>query len=149
MINGKRRECTVRVRTEQVNAAGEKQIMETTNKGQLSEREEVLYVLYEENLEETGSGDLADVRNLLKIEEAHARVTLKKSGGVSWKIRFEAGKQDRAEYESPDGGFEIGVETKDVTIKKEHEKTSLLLVYTLVIQKEKQAACRLEIEIVQ
>ena len=123
--------------------------METTNKGQLSEREEVLYVLYEENLEETGSGDLADVRNLLKIEEAHARVTLKKSGGVSWKIRFEAGKQDRSEYETPYGGFEIGVETKDVTIKKEHEKTSLQLVYTLVIQKEKQAACRLEIEIVQ
>lgn len=149
MINGKRRECTVRVRTEQVNAAGEKQIMETTNKGRLSEREEVLYVLYEENLEETGSGDLADVRNLLKIEEAHARVTLKKSGGVSWKIRFEAGKQDRSEYETPYGGFEIGVETKDVTIKKEHEKTSLQLVYTLVIQKEKQAACRLEIEIVQ
>ena len=149
MIKEKSRECRVWVTSHQVNTEGEKQVMKTENKGRLSEREGVLYVLYEENLEETGSGDLADVRNLLKIEEAHARVTLKKSGGVSWKIRFEAGKQDRSEYETPYGGFEIGVETKDVTIKKEHEKTSLQLVYTLVIQKEKQAACRLEIEIVQ
>ena len=142
MINGKRRECTVRVRTEQVNAAGEKQIMETTNKGQLSEREEVLYVLYEEKTEE---GEV--VKNLLKIEKELLRASLKKSGAVSWKMVFEQGKYEKSEYQTPYGTLEIGAETKEVKAEKKEEKTSLQLVYTLFIQGEKQADCRLEIMI--
>ena len=118
MINGKRRECTVRVRTEQVNAAGEKQIMETTNKGQLSEREEVLYVLYEEKTEE---GEV--VKNLLKIEKELLRASLKKSGAVSWKMVFEQGKYEKSEYQTPYGTLEIGAETKEVKAEKKEEKT--------------------------
>ena len=144
-ING--RDCTVCVRSKQWGADGEKQIMETKSEGRLSEREGVLYVLYTENMEEAVDGPPAKVKNLLKIEKEAACVELKKSGAVSWKMRFEAGKSDRAEYETPYGALEISARTREVTVKSGHKKTSLRLLYTLFIQGEKQADCRLEIEI--
>lgn len=52
MIKEKSRECRVWVTSHQVNTEGEKQVMKTENKGRLSEREGVLYVLYEEKTEE-------------------------------------------------------------------------------------------------
>lgn len=142
------RDCTVCVSSEQWGTDGEKQSMEAKSEGRLSEREGVLYVLYTENMEETGAGLSAKVKNLLKIEWEPACVELKKSGAVSWKMRFEAGKRDRAEYETPYGALEISAQTREVTVKREQKKTSLRLVYTLFIQGEKQADCRLEIEIV-
>ena len=147
MIKENGRDCRVCVRSEQRGADGEKQIMETKSEGRLSEREGVLYVLYTENMEETGSGTPAVVKNLLKIDRKTARVELKKSGAVSWKMCFEAGLRGRSEYGTPYGALEISAETKAVTVKKEQEKISLQLLYTLFIQGEKQADCRLEIEI--
>lgn len=126
----------------QIDTEGERQIIEAKSKGQLSEREGVLYVLYEENTE-----DGQTIKNLLKIEKEPFRVSLKKSGAVSWKMIFEQGKKDKAEYETPYGALKIGAETKVVKVWREKEKTSLQLVYTLFIQGEKQADCRLEIEI--
>lgn len=137
----KSRECTVCVTSEQTDRAGERQRMETKCKGRLSERGGVLYVLYEENVE----GDV--VKNLVKIAEDPPRVSLKKSGEVSWNMYFEAGKSGRSEYVTPWGALEIGVQTKEVTLKREQEKTSLRLLYTLYIQGERQADCRLEMEI--
>ena len=64
--------------------------MKTENKGRLSEREGVLYVLYEEKTEE---GEV--VKNLLKIEKELLRASLKKSGAVSWKMVFEQGKYEK------------------------------------------------------
>lgn len=155
MIREKRRECTVCVRSEQRSADGEIQTFETKSKGRLSGREGVLYVLYEENLEEmqgeTGREKEAapkmQVKNLLKIEEQPLRVSLKRSGAVSWKMIFEQGKTGESEYGTPYGVLRIGTETERVVLKKEQEKTSLQLLYTLLIQGEKQADCRLEIEI--
>lgn len=141
------RECTVCVRSEQWSAEGEKQIIETKSEGRLSEREGVLYVLYTERGEQAGEGAQAGVKNLLKIVEEPACVELRKSGAVSWKMRFAAGERCRSEYETPYGALEIGAETKSVRVEKEQKKTSLQLLYTLLIQGEKQADCRLEIEI--
>lgn len=148
MIDEKRKKCTVRVRSEQINGDGEKQIMETKSEGQLSERNGVLYVLYTESMDESGTGISAKVKNLLKIENRPVRVELKKSGAVSWKMIFEQGKKHRSEYETPYGALEIGVDTAEAKLEKGQEKTSLQLMYTLFIQGEKQAACRLEIEII-
>lgn len=142
MIKEKSRECRVWVTSHQVNTEGEKQVMKTENKGRLSERGGVLYVLYEEKTEE---GEV--VKNLLKIEKELLRASLKKSGAVSWKMVFEQGKYEKSEYQTPYGTLEIGAETKEVKAEKEEEKTSLQLVYTLFIQGEKQADCRLEIMI--
>ena len=142
MIKEKSRECRVCVTSHQVNTEGEKQVMKTENKGWLSEKEGGLYVLYEEKTEEQEI-----VKNLLKIEKEPFRASLKKSGAVSWKMIFEQGKYEKAEYQTPYGALEIGAETKEVKIEKGDEKTSLQLVYTLYIQGEKQADCRLEIKI--
>lgn len=167
MRKEKSRECTVRVISAQRNADGETQIFETGSKGRLSEREGALYVLYEENIEEvqekTGtasetSGRAAaktggkaapgmNVKNLLKIEEEPLRVSLKKSGAVTWRMVFEQGKRMGSEYGTPCGMLQIDAETEHVTLEKRQEKTSLQLLYALFIQGEKQADCRLEIEV--
>lgn len=141
------RDCIVCVRSEQRNVDGERQIIETKSRGRLSEMGEVLYVLYRESPDEVQAGASADVKNLLKVERRSARVELKKSGAVSWKMCFEQGKRVSAQYGTPYGFLEICVETKAVTVKTGQEKTSLQLIYTLFIQGEKQADCRLEIEI--
>lgn len=143
MIKEKSRECRVYVTSHQVNTEGEKQTIKTESRGQLSEGEGVLYVLYTENTEEE-----TVIKNLLKIEKEPLRVSLKKSGMVSWKMFFEEGRYEKSEYHTPYGALEIGAETKEVKIEKREEKTSLQLAYTLFIQGEKQADCRLEIEIV-
>lgn len=156
MIKEKTRECSVRVRSVQRNTDGEAQVFEIENKGRLSEREGVLYVLYEENTEETReqteqdkeTASVMSVKNLLKIEEKPLRVSLKKSGAVSWKMVFEEGKKSESGYGTPYGTFEIGAETECVTLKKERKKTSLQLLYALFMQGEKQADCRLELEII-
>ncbi len=142
MIREKSRECKVLVTSCQINREGEEQVIKAESKGQLSEREGVLYVLYEENTEE---GQI--VKNLLRIEADGLRVSLKKSGAVSWKIIFERGKRDRSEYETPYGALEISVDTKVVKLQRAEEKISLQLAYALFIQGEKQADCRLETEI--
>lgn len=151
MIKENSRECTVCVTSEQRGIDGETQIFETKSRGRLSEKERALYVLYEEIVEElqekTASMPEMTVKNLLKIEEEPLRVSLKKSGAVSWKITFEQGKREVSEYGTPCGMLQIGADTKRITLKKEQKKTSLLLLYTLLIQGEKQADCRLEIEI--
>lgn len=142
MIKRKSRECRVCVTSHQVDTEGEEQIIKTENKGQLSEREGVLYVLYEEE-----TGEKAVIKNLLKIEKEPLRVSLKKSGAVLWKMIFEQGKYERSEYQTPYGALEIGTGTRTVKLEKGEEKTSLQLAYALFIQGEKQADCRLEIEI--
>lgn len=136
------------VKSEQRSVDGEKQVMQTKCEGRLSEREGVLYVLYTENVEESGTGTSEKVKNLLKIENRPVRVKLKKTGAVCWEMSFEQGKTGRAEYVTPYGALEIGVETKDVKLEKGQKKTSLQLMYVLFIQDEKQADCRLEIEVV-
>lgn len=145
MIREKGRECTVCVRSEQKNADGETQYFETKSKGRLSEREGALFVLYEENTEEMP--EKQSVKNLLKIEEEPLRVSLKKSGAVSWRMTFEKGNRKEAEYGTPYGALQIGIETERIILKKRQEKTSLQLLYALFIQGEKQADCRLELEI--
>ena len=148
MLSEKSRECTVWVKSVQKNEEGETQIFETRNKGRLSGREGVLYVLYEENGEETqGSAPVMSVKNLLKIEKDPLRASLKKSGAVSWRMTFEQGKGSEAAYETPYGTLRTGVWTTSVTLEMEQKKTSLQLLYTLFIQGEKQADCRLELEI--
>lgn len=142
MIKRKSRECRVCVTSHQIDTEGEEQIIKTENKGQLSEREGVLYVLYEEEAE-----GKAAIKNLLKIEKEPLRVSLKKSGAVLWKMAFEQGKYEKSEYQTPYGALEIGAGTRTVKLEKGAEKTSLQLAYALFIQGEKQADCRLEIEI--
>lgn len=162
MQNTTNRECTVHVISEQTDMDGEKQVIKTENKGRLYRREGALYVRYTEKMEE--AKDAAETENLLKIEAlnvpeienrntAHipVRVTLKKSGVVSWEITFEQGTRARAIYETPYGILETCVETTEVNYAVSfingQEKTSLRLAYTLLIQGEKQADCRLELEI--
>lgn len=145
MIREKGRECTVCVQSEQKNADGETQYFETKSKGRLSEREGALFVLYEENTEEMPENQ--SVKNLLKIEEEPLRVSLKKSGSVSWRMTFERGSRMETEYGTPYGALKIGIETERIILKKRQEKTSLQLLYALFIQGEKQADCRLELEI--
>lgn len=142
MMKEKSRECRVCVTSHQVDTDGEEQIMKTESKGRLSGREGVLYVLYEEEAE-----GKAVIKNLLKIEKEPLRVSLKKSGAVSWKMIFEQGKHEKSEYHTPYGALEIGAETRTVKLEKREEKTSLQLAYALFIQGKKQADCRLEIEI--
>lgn len=146
----------MRLRSAQRNADGETQVFKMENKGRISEREGVLYVLYEENMEEMRgqteqnkeTAPVISVKNLLKIEEKPLRVSLKKSGAVSWKMIFEEGKKRESGYGTPYGTFEIGAETECITLKKERKKTSLQLLYALFMQGEKQADCRLELEII-
>jgi len=132
----------VHVISRHIDAEGEKRTIEMESKGQLSEREGVLYVLYEESIDEKQT-----VKNLLKIGKEPLRVSLKKSGAVSWKIAFEQGKKDRSEYGTPYGALEVGVEAETVKVRATGQKISLELAYALFIQGEKQADCRLEIEI--
>ncbi len=143
MIKENRKEVTVRIASHQTDANGEWQDMEMQGTGQLFEREDALYVLYEENPGIAGE----TVRNFLKIEKNPCKVSLKKSGAVSWAVVFEEGRHDVSEYQTPFGALLMEVETESVQLERTGQKISLQLVYILFIQGTKQAVCRLELEI--
>ncbi len=143
MIKENRKEVTVRIASHQTDADGEQQDMEMHGTGQLFEREDALYVLYEENPGIAGK----TVRNFLKIEKNPCKVSLKKSGAVSWAVAFEEERHDVSEYQTPFGALLMEVETESVQLERTGRKISLQLVYTLFIQGTKQAVCRLELEI--
>lgn len=135
------RECAVRIKSVQTGADGEAQAIEAKYSGRLFWREGVLFVLYEEDF---------GVKNLLKIEGTETgplRVNLKKSGEASWEMAFEQGKSREAEYGTPYGSLAVNVETESVALARDLETISLQMLYALFIQGEKQADCRLEIEI--
>lgn len=142
MITENKKECMVCISSHQVGADGESQSMEIKSRGRLFKRGSVLSVLYEEN-EKVGE----QIRTLLKIEEEPLRVSIRKSGAVIWNAVFEAGKKDISAYETPYGALELEVETKTVNVWQTKQKTSLQLAYALLIQGEKQADCRLELDI--
>lgn len=150
MIRDNGRECVVRTISRQTDVQGEEQIIMTQGKGQLSERNGVLYVLYKENTDEgqRGESGAGIVKNLLKIEKEPERVCLKRSGAVSSEMIFAEGKKNSSLYKTSYGTLEIGTETRKVSVRKETEKISLQLMYALFIQDEKQADCRLKIEII-
>ncbi len=140
MKKDKGRIVTVKIMSSQTGVDGEHHVMDLQETGRLFEREGVLYVLYEE------SGD-APVKNLLKIEKEPVRIHLRKSGAVSWGITFEEGTKEISDYHTPYGILQMKAETKCVVLQQSEQKISLQLAYTLFIQEEEQAACRLKIEI--
>ncbi len=140
MKKDKGRIVTVQIMSSQTGVDGEHHIMDSQETGRLFEREGVLYVLYEE------TGDMP-VKNLLKIEKEPVRVHLKKSGAVSWGITFEEGTKEISDYHTPYGILQMKAETECVVLEQTGQKISLQLAYTLFIQEEEQAACRLEIKI--
>lgn len=143
MLKENKRNVTVCVSAVHENPDGEREYMETRTEGRLSERESVLYVLYEEKTQKADR----PVKNLLKIEKEPLRASLKKSGGICWKAVFEEGLRQETEYLTPYGAFSAGVETKSVILEQMQNKISLQLAYTLFIQGFKQADCRLDITI--
>jgi len=148
MAGEKKKKVTVWIFSEQTDLNGEHQYMETKAAGQLSEREDVLYLLYEEEGEGKKTQE-SPVKNLLKIEKKPLKVSLKKSGEVSWKTFFETGERSISAYRTPYGALTMEVETESVSFEQTEHKISLQLAYTLFIQGEKQAACRLKMEIKQ
>ncbi len=142
MITENKKECMVCISSHHAGADGESQSMEIKSRGRLFKRGSVLSVLYEEN-EKAGE----QIKTLLKIEKEPLRVSIRKSGAVIWNAVFEEGKKDVSAYETPYGALEIEVETKTVNVRQTEQKTSLQLRYALLIQGEKQADCRLEIDI--
>lgn len=141
MTEENKKDILLQIVSYQKDAEGEIHQIKTQAAGQLFEREDALYILYTEMQEDGGNS----IKNLLKIEEKTGRVSLKKSGAVSWKAEFEEGKYQLSEYQTPYGSLGMGVETDKVLLEKEEKKISLHLAYTLYIQEEKQAECRLEI----
>ncbi len=97
MLRENKRNVTVITASVHRDQEGEQEYREIRAKGQLSEREGVLYVLYEEEME----GAERPVKNFLKIEPSPLRVSIKKSGGVCWKAVFEKGMRHEADYRTP------------------------------------------------
>ncbi|WP_096203008.1 DUF1934 domain-containing protein [Bacillus sp. FJAT-45350] len=110
---------------------GNKQLDHIKTVGQLHEKNQSLYLHYEEELEEVGK-----VRTLIKVTDAD--VTIIRQGAVQMRQPFLLHKTTSGTYHSPFGLLEMETTTNELQFEWSKEKQSgqLILSYQLLLQGE-------------
>ena len=112
------------------------QEMEQVAEGRLVEKGKTTFVLYEETTEE---GEVTNSRLSIR----HDEVSLKRSGYVSWDMRFAPGVVSSSIYHTPQGDFPMEVRTKSLMLEREDDSTRVGLSYELEINKAHRQSCEL------
>ncbi|MCM1283050.1 MAG: DUF1934 domain-containing protein [Muribaculaceae bacterium] len=96
------------------------------------------YLLYEEVME----GYEAPTKNIVKVSEDFMELT--KRGVVNAHMLFEKNKQNITCYYTPFGGLQIGVDASAVSVTKGEDELGILVCYSLDINNQHIANCRLQ-----
>ncbi len=110
--------------------------MEQILSGRMVEKGKTTYVFYEETNEDGGI-------TASRLAIRHDEVSLKRTGAVSWDMRFAPGVVSNGIYRTPQGDFSMDVETKNLMLERENDTVRVGLSYELEIQKAHRQCCEL------
>ncbi|MBR1441273.1 MAG: DUF1934 domain-containing protein [Lachnospiraceae bacterium] len=110
--------------------------MEQILSGRMVEKGKTTYVFYEETNEDGGI-------TASRLAIRHDEVSLKRTGAVSWDMRFAPGVISNGIYRTPQGDFSMDVETKNLMLERENDTVRVGLSYELEIQKAHRQCCEL------
>lgn len=104
------------------------------------ERNDTLYILYEESTEDSGK-----IKSRIKLKDHILEVT--RQGAINTCMTFETGKEHMTEYATPFGSLQMGVFTHSVeTNQLDHEMT-IEADYSLTSGGDEISRCKISIKI--
>lgn len=107
--------------------------MEIRTTGILIEKENDLYLFYDEVL---GEGEHDVSHNRVRIEQDPLLVTITKSGAISSVMSFGKDRDEKSDYATPFGSLKLGVFTKDLQFQKDEDQMKLKIHYNLEVNYE-------------
>ena len=115
--------------------------IETIQWGQYYKKNGTHYVIYDELME----GFKEPVRNTIKFKEHEMNLT--KHGLLNVYMVFEENKKNMTNYRTPYGTLLIGLDTSKVSLSEKEEEIKLDVEYSLDVNYEYLADCKIEIKI--
>lgn len=118
---------------------GEK--IESIQKGEYYNRNDMHYILFEEIVE--GMDD--PVKSMIKFKEGEMH--LNKKGPINVTMDFLEDKKTLTDYRTPFGSLVIGLEAKKVNFEEEEKRILLDVDYILEVNYEPLANCKIRVDI--
>lgn len=130
------------IRGLQFEGAVEPGTIETITRGTYYKRNGSHYVLFEDMME--GSDEVVD--SIMKFNENEMQLT--KKGPINVSMLFEPNRKNIANYETPYGAIQIGIDAKRLEVEEEMDKIALNIDYELEVNYEHLADCSILVEII-
>lgn len=117
--------------------------MEVMTTGTLYEKENALYLIYDEVMGE----DTEDVsHNRIKIEQDPLTITMTKSGAVASIMSFAENIKEKSSYETPYGSLLMEIDTKEIQFENQEDRVYLRIRYNLEMNYEPLSESDISIE---
>ena len=120
-------DVNISMKTKQYDSLGNEDCIEVISVGNMYEKNEDTYIVYKEELEK-GS---VHVTTTIKISEKE--ILIKRFGVVNSNMRFVLGKETFTNYKTPQGLFNIKLNTTKLNVEKTDETINIDINYNMEI----------------
>ncbi len=135
------KDVLVSIRGMQFDAGEDGEKIESIQRGEYYQKNDTHYVMYEEIIE----GLDAPVRNMIKF--LPGEMHLSKKGAINVHMDFVEKQKNLTDYRTPFGSIIIGLEASRVALEEEEKRMVLQVDYTLDVNYEYLADCKIHIDI--
>lgn len=123
--------------------AEQSDVQQVTSGAEYFQRDGIQYLLYEESQE--GTEELQKCR----IRLSPGKMELTRRGQMSVRMIFEKNKKHMAEYQTPFGALELGIETREMELLEEEGYMKIQVDYALEMNGTHLSDCRIEIQVTE
>lgn len=120
-------DVNISMNTKQYDNLGNEDLIEVTSKGSMYEKNNDIYIVYKEELEK-GS---VHVTTTIKI--SGNEVFIKRFGDIKSDMKFVQGEETITKYRTPQGLFDIKINTQKLEINKLNKSIQLNIEYNMCI----------------
>ncbi len=135
------KDVIVSIRGLQFDSGEDGEKIESIQRGEYYIRNNAHYVMYEEIIE----GLEAPVKNMIKFRPGEMH--LSKKGAINVHMDFVENQKNLTDYRTPFGSIVIGLEASRVAMEEEEKRVVLQVDYTLDVNYEYLADCKIHIDI--
>lgn len=121
-------DVSISMHTQQNDSLGNKDFIKVEAKGNMYEKNNDIYIIYKEEIEK----GLEYVTTTIKIAENE--VLIKRFGSVKSDMKFIKGVETINKYRTPQGLFNIKINTKKLEVSKVDKQVHLNIEYNMFIE---------------
>ncbi len=125
----------------QKDETGETALTEHSGDGEYFEKNDCVYLLYEERPDGTDT----IVKNILKLKPSVLELT--RRGGINARMVFEPGKEYLTDYATPFGCLKMGISTRSLDVSREDCALRIRITYSLTSYGQPVCDCSLDIAV--
>ena len=122
---------------------GEWEGIEVTTTGSLYDKNNSLFLLYDEVMGE----DEADIsHNRVKIEQNPLQISITRTGAIANCMTFSEGYVEQSTFGTPFGNMVMEIRTKEVRFDQNEEGFHIYIVYDLVMDYDYASSSKIQID---